>query len=305
MIVELREDVCEDDTIEYLWCSKNRCLYDFLNAMRTVDVTFVVDKKTILNYKVQQEKSSSFILDLLKKFRNHLRIVKTLFNEIDHANKKINHSVFAILQNQNTKSNEKSDHKCFDNCDHFESSENFESKSILIVIKSNQKKCSNYLCEMFHRYIKCLYIRLSIKKSDWKSDSSIVQMIKIKIAEIIEKIKFIINDILQQNAKKTNKEKKKLNKFENVNHIENENSFYSFFAIFSFFAIDSIFHKLLNYWILDCASNIHVCNDSSRFQLDRFVNFENQLRIEKTIYFIEKYETMNINIKNWNKSINI
>jgi hypothetical protein len=72
-------------------------------------------------------------------------------------------------------------------------------------------------------------------------------MIKIKIAEIIEKIKFIINDILQQNAKKTNKEKKKLNKFENVNHIENENSFYSFFAIFSFFAIDSIFHKLLNY----------------------------------------------------------
>ncbi len=145
---------------------EDRCLYNFLNALRIVDVTFVVDKKTILNYEIQQEKSSSFILDFLKKFRNHLRIVKTLFNQIDHTNKKINHSAFATLQSQSTKSNEKSDHKCFDNCDHFEDSENFESKSILIVIESNEKKYSNCLCEMFHRYMKCFYIRFNIKKFD-------------------------------------------------------------------------------------------------------------------------------------------
>jgi hypothetical protein len=78
---------------------KDRCLYDFLNALRIVDVTFVVDKKTILNYEIQQKKSSSFILNLLKKFRNHLRIVKTLFNQIDHTDKRTNHSTFAILQN--------------------------------------------------------------------------------------------------------------------------------------------------------------------------------------------------------------
>jgi hypothetical protein len=243
---------------------KDRCLYDFLNALRIVDVTFIVDKETILNYEVQQKKSSSFIFDLLKKFRNHLQIVKTLFNQIDHSNKRISRSIFATFQNQNTKSNEKSDHKCFDNCDHFEDFENFESKSIVIVIESNEKKYSNCLCEMFHRYMKCFYIRLNIKKSDWKSDSSIVQMIKIKIAETIKNIKFIINCILKQNAETANKKKKKLNKFENANHIESENS-YSFFAMSSFFAIESIFYKLLNSWILNCASNIHVCNDSSRF----------------------------------------
>jgi hypothetical protein len=189
---------------------EDRCLYDFLNALRIVDVTFVVDRETILNYEVQQEKSSLFILDLLKKFRNHLRIVKTLFNQIDHTNKRINHSAFATLQNQNTKSNEKSDHKCSDSCDHFEDSENFESKSILIVIESNEKKYSNCLCEMSHRYMKCFYIRLSIKKSDWKSDSSIVQMIKIKIAETIESIKLIINRIIKRDAETTTKEKKKI-----------------------------------------------------------------------------------------------
>jgi DNA replication protein DnaD len=128
---------------------------------------------------------------------------------------------------------------------------------------------------MFHRYMKCFYIRLNIKKSDWKSHSSIVQMIKIKIAEIIEEIKLIINRIFKRNAKTANKEKKKSNKFENTNHIENENSFYSFFAMFLSFAINLISYKLLNCWIFDCALNIHVCNDSSRFQLDHFINFNN------------------------------
>jgi hypothetical protein len=258
---------------------EDRCLYDFLNALRIVDVTFVVDKETILNYEVQQEKSSSFILDSLKKFRNHLRIVKTLFNQIDHTNKRINHSTLVILQNQNTKSNEKSDHKCSDNCDHSESSENFESKSIFIVIKWNEKKYSNCFCEMFHRYMKCFCIQFNIKKSDWKSDLSIVQIIKIKIAETVEKMKLIINCILKRETKTVNKEKKKSNKSENANHIENENSSYSFFAMSSSFAIDSISYKLLNCWTLNCALNIHVCINSSRFQLDHFVNFDDQLRV--------------------------
>jgi hypothetical protein len=61
---------------------------------------------------------------------------------------------------------------------------------------------------MFHRYMKCLYIRLSIKKLNWKSNSSIVQIIKIKIAETIEEIKLIINRILKQDAKTTNKKKR-------------------------------------------------------------------------------------------------
>jgi hypothetical protein len=232
---------------------EDRCLYDFSNALRTVHVTFVVDKKTTLTYEVQQEKSSSFIFDFWKKFRNHLRIVKTLFNQVDHTNKRINHSAFAILQNQNTKSNEKSDHKCSESCDHSENFANFESESIIIVIKSNEKKYSNCLCEMSHRYIKCLYIWLSIKKSDWKSDLSIVQIIKIKIAETVDEIKFIINRILKQDAKTANKEKEKSNKFENSNHIVNKNSSYSFFAVFSSFAIDSTLYKLLNCWTFDCA----------------------------------------------------
>jgi hypothetical protein len=98
-----------------------------------------------------------------------------------------------------------------------------------------------------------------------------------------------------------------LNKSENSNHIENENenSFYLFFAIFSFFVIDSISYKLLNCWTLNCASNIHVCNNSSRFQLDCFVNFDDQLRIEKIVCFIERYDTIHIVVKKSHNLINI
>ncbi len=75
-----------------------------------IDVTFVIERETILNYDIQQKKSSSFILNFLKKFRNYLRMIRALIN------KKTNHSAFAIFQDQssnessaNSKSNKKSE----------------------------------------------------------------------------------------------------------------------------------------------------------------------------------------------------
>ncbi len=51
--------------------------------------------------------------------------------------------------------------------------------------------------------------------------------------------------------------------------------------------------------------DIHVCNDSDRFQLNRIINFENWLIIDKIVHDIENYETMNIIIKKSNELINI
>jgi hypothetical protein len=280
----------------------HRCLYDFLNALKTIDVIFVIDRKTILNYEVQQKKTSLFIFDFLKKFRNHLRIVKTLFNQTKHTNKKANHSAFAIFQDQDTKlADQKFNHKCSNDCEHSESE---SDKSNLIVIKSNDKKYSNCLCEMSHRYMKCSYIRSRIRQRDWKFDLSILKMIKTKIKQIIDEMKITLDRILKRDADATNK-KKETKKSNKSNNVSIENSFYSSFAMFSAFAIDSILYKLLNCWILDCATNIHVCNDSSRFQIKRLINFEDRLRIDKTIYSIEKYEIVHIVVKKSHDSINI
>jgi hypothetical protein len=71
---------------------KDRCAYDFLNALRTMNLSFVSDKETILNHEMNQRKSSTSIRNILKEFRNHLRIAWTLIT------KKTTHETFATLQ---------------------------------------------------------------------------------------------------------------------------------------------------------------------------------------------------------------
>jgi hypothetical protein len=99
--------------------------------------------------------------------------------------------------------------------------------------------------------MKCLYIWLRIKQLDWKSDLSILKMIKTKIEQIIDEMKITLDRILRRNVNTINK-KKETKKSSKSNNVSIENSFYSFFAMFSAFAIDFISYKLLNCWILDC-----------------------------------------------------
>jgi hypothetical protein len=117
-------------------------------------------------------------------------------------------------------------------------------------------------------------------------------------------MKITLDRILKRDADAANKKKetKKSCKSKNVSI---ENSFYSFFAMFSAFAINSISYKLLNCWILDCATNIHVCKNSSRFQIKRLINLEDWLRVDKTIYSIERYKIVHIVVKKSHDSINI
>jgi hypothetical protein len=49
---------------------EDRCVYDFLNSLRTMNVTFVVDNETILTHEINQEKNSSSIKDFICKTGN-------------------------------------------------------------------------------------------------------------------------------------------------------------------------------------------------------------------------------------------
>jgi hypothetical protein len=66
-----------------------------------------------------------------------------------------------------------------------------------------------------------------------------------------------------------------------------------------------ISYKLINCWTLNSEIDIHVCNDSERFQLNRMIDLKNQLIINKIVYDIEIYKTMNIVVKELDDSINI
>jgi hypothetical protein len=61
-----------------------------------MNLSFVFDKETILNHKMNQKKSSTSIRNLLEEFRNHLRIARTLIT------KKTTHEAFATLQEKSS-----------------------------------------------------------------------------------------------------------------------------------------------------------------------------------------------------------
>ncbi len=76
-------------------------------------------------------------------------------------------------------------------------------------------------------------------------------------------------------------------------------------AFASTFSGKSYFYKLQNCWTLNCDTDIHVCNDRRRFDLTRVASLDDMIMIDKIIYAIESYETMNILIKELNESMSI
>ncbi len=114
---------------------RHRALFDFLNALRIVDVAFVVDRETILEDKIHRNENLSTLKDLLKNFRNHLRTTRALILLMTNES---SHSAFATLQSHSS------------DCDHLH-----DDKFNL--------KC---LCEENHLYRDCLYILIKNRSSE-------------------------------------------------------------------------------------------------------------------------------------------
>jgi hypothetical protein len=131
----------------------DRCAYDFLNSLRTMNLSFVFDKETILNHEMNQRKSSTSIRNLLEEFRNYLRIARALIT------KKATHEAFATLQEKS--SNEKTiDRK---------KSEKFSNRRF-----ENSKIENRFcLCDKKHLFKDCYYLIEKIRSTEWKSDEEI------------------------------------------------------------------------------------------------------------------------------------
>jgi hypothetical protein len=114
---------------------RHRALYDFLNALRIVDVAFVTDREAILKDKISRNEDPPTLKNLLKNFRNHLRTTRALASLMTDDS---SHEAFATLQ-------EKSDGETTDQ-------------------KRDEKiEISLCLCETAHRFSECSFIRLSIR----------------------------------------------------------------------------------------------------------------------------------------------
>jgi hypothetical protein len=125
---------------------ENRCAYDFLNALRTMNLSFVSNKKTILNHEMNQKKSSTSIKNILEEFRNHLRIARTLIT------KKATHEAFATLQEKSSdeKTTDQKESEKFSN-------QRFENSKI------ENRSC---LCDRKHLFKDCYYLIEKIRSTE-------------------------------------------------------------------------------------------------------------------------------------------
>jgi hypothetical protein len=260
----------------------DRCAYDFLNSLRTMNLSFVSDRETILNHEMNQSKSSTSIRDLLEEFRNHLRIARVLIT------KKATHEAFATLQEKS--SNEKT-------TDQKESGK-FSNRK-LENSKIENRSC---LCDRKHLFKDCYYLIEKIRPTEWKSNEEIKKKIN-KILESNSKLRIAVRYAKKKVRKWLEKDKKIENFDDESTQTSKEVTLNVSFA--ETFVERKISYKLINCWTLDSEIDIHVCNDSERFQLNRIAESENQLIVDKIVYDIENYETMNIVVKELDDSINI
>jgi hypothetical protein len=267
--------------------AKNRCAYDFFNSLRTMNLSFVFNRETILNHEMNQKKSSTSIRNSLKEFRNHFRIARTLIT------KRTTHEAFVTLQSkisdEKTTDQEKESEKF--------SNRKFENR------KYDDRSC---LCEKKHSFNDCFYLIENIRSIELKSNEEIMKKIE-KILETNSRIKTAIKYV-RRNVKK------RLKKIiENEDDSNDESSKKKFFddevtlnvSFAETFARKQVSYILINCWTFDNEIDTHVCNDSDRFQLNPVIDSENQLVIDKIVHDIENYETMNIIVKRSNESINI
>jgi hypothetical protein len=142
----------------------DRCVYDFLNSLRTMNLSFVFDKKTILNHEMNQKKFSTSIRNLLKEFRNHLRIARTLIT------KKTIHEAFAILQEKSS------------------NDEIIDQEKELKKLSNRKIENRSCLCDRKHSFNECYYLIEELRSIEWKSNEEMMKKID-KIFEINSRIK--------------------------------------------------------------------------------------------------------------------
>ncbi len=259
----------------------DRCAYDFFNSLKTMNLSFVFKRKTILNHEMNQKKSSTSIKNLLKEFRNHFQIARTLIT------KKVIHKAFATLQEKSS-NDETTDQK---------KSEKFSNRKI------ENRSC---LCDRKHSFNECYYLIEELRSTEWKSNEEMMKKIE-KILETISRIrttvKWIRKNVKRRLKKIIEKENNSNDESTKKKSFNDEVTLNVSFA--EAFAKEQILYKLINCWTLNSEIDIHVCNDSDRFRLNRMIDSNNQLIIEKIVYDIESYETMNIAARKFDDSINI
>lgn len=141
------------------------------------------------------------------------------------------------------------------------------------------------LCGEDHRFSGCPYLIPQARTKGWTPDPQIDQTIKEKLAKN-ERLATAVDKAREWVQKKQGTAKEK----------PAENSIRGSFAVRAALAADSQPYKLKNCWTLDSGTDIHICNDRSRFKFEKSALKTDTLIAGKATYTIEAFGSVNITV---------
>jgi hypothetical protein len=185
MTVELKEDLCENKTTEFIWrCEESMCVRFFQFATHD-EFVICVWKRDDSESRDESEK----IFDVNKKYSERISKSSSIARALN--TKKTTHEAFVTLQDKI------SDEKTTDQ----KKSEKFSNRKFENR-KYDDRSC---LCEKKHSFNDCFYLIENIRSIEWKSNEEIMKKIE-KILETNSRIKTAIKYV-RRNVKKRLKKK--------------------------------------------------------------------------------------------------
>jgi len=242
-----------------------RPLFDFLNALKSVDSVYANTRNIEISDAVDSNRELPTLYDVIEKYRNYRRVNQAL------STSKASHSAFATFQDEQPSTE-----------------------------PSERPKSMRCLCGEDHRFEKCPYLIDFLRSPDWKPDPEIQKRIKEKLQDR-PRLKFAVN-IARRRAKKKRDDKDNDKSKDNDESKDKDKTdvvpIGSFATAFARAGSTNMSYKLQDCWTLDGAADIHVCNDPTNpdFEITRKASEDDMLFGGRNTYRIEAYGTAYITV---------
>jgi hypothetical protein len=140
---------------------------------------------------------------------------------------------------------------------------------------SRKLKC---VCDEIHLFKDCSYLIESKRPQGWQANKETQAKIDSKLAK---------NSRLKKQVEYKIRKAAGTQSSEHGEAQQGPTTSHSAFASLSAFSVDRDSYELKNTWILDLGANAHICNDPTRFKLERTANKDEKLEETINLIFFE------------------
>jgi hypothetical protein len=124
-------------------------LYDFLNAIRSIDTAFTAGREAIIEERIRKKEGLPTVYDMIEEYRNHQRISRATLNAFSSSS----FLAFATFQGES-------------------------------LNQERIRKWDKCLCGEVHSFKECPYLIEKLRTADWSPNTDIKNEIDEKLAKI-------------------------------------------------------------------------------------------------------------------------